>query len=227
MIKRKYILSFLVAISLIMTSFSVQKVTYAAVYTWGSSGETVKLIQKKLKNWGYYEGEVDGKFGMLTFEAVKYFQRKNNLTIDGIVGAKTLEALGIFENSEAATASSFENDVWLLACVINGEGRGESYLGQVAIGAVVVNRVESPLFPDTLSGVVYQPGAFDAVSDGQVKLTPSESCLDAARDALRGWDPTGGALFYWNPKTATSQWIKQLTVVKEIGNHVFGMNYNV
>ncbi|GHV38969.1 spore cortex-lytic enzyme [Clostridia bacterium] len=217
----------------------------AATYTWGSSGEAVKTIQQTLKSWGYYTGEVDGKYGLLTLEAVKYFQRRNGLTEDGVVGPKTLEGLGMpgytpWPGTVSATkapsattppatntniqASSRENDIWLLACVINGEGRGESYLGQVAIGAVVMNRVKSPLFPDTVYGVIYQPGAFDAVKDGQINLTPTQSCINAARDAMNGWDPVDGALFYWNPKTATSKWVLSLTITKSIENHVFGMS---
>jgi len=226
--------------------FTVAFETYVAppvqasqIYTWGSSGDTVRTIQDKLKRWGYYTGAVDGKYGMLTVEAVKYFQRTNRLQVDGIVGRQTLEALGIFQTTTKQptapaaptptpappTASSDrESDIWLLACVINGEGRGESYIGQVSIGAVVMNRVRHASFPNTISGVIYQPGAFDAVSDGQILLTPTQSCINAARDAFNGWDPVDGALFYWNPRTATSKWIQTLTITKTVGNHVFAKN---
>ena len=205
---------------------AVLHVFAATNYSWGSSGDTVRTIQDKLKRWGYYTGAVDGKFGALTFDAVKYFQRKNGLKEDGIAGPKTLEAMGIFEttagpSTPVSNPSNHESDVWLLGCVINGEGRGESYLGQVAIGAVVLNRVKHPSFPNTISGVIYQTGAFDAVKDGQINLTPSQSCLNAARDALNGWDPVDGALYYWNPKTATNKWIQTLTITKVIGNHAF------
>lgn len=207
----------------------------AAIYSWGSSGETVKQIQSKLKNQGYYNGDVDGRFGTLTIEAVKYFQKKNGLKVDGIVGEKTLAALGILEtdfNAEdnwpsslpVSTISNKESDIWLLACIINGEGRGEPYLGQVAIGAVVLNRVKHPSFPSTISGVIYQAGAFDAAKDGQISLSPAESCLNAARDAMDGWDPVDGAIYYWNPKTATNEWIQALTVMKVIENHAFAKN---
>ena len=218
-----------------MGSGVMRRSVYASqIYTWGSSGDTVRTIQDKLKRWGYYTGAVDGKYGMLTVEAVKYFQRTNSLVVDGITGRKTLEALGIFQTSAPVqatpaptappSASGREGDVWLLACVINGEGRGESYIGQVAIGAVVMNRVKHAAFPNTIAGVIYQPGAFDAVSDGQILLTPTQSCINAARDALNGWDPVDGAVFYWNPKTATSKWVLTLTVTKTVGNHVFAKN---
>jgi len=217
-----------------------EKVHAAQNYTWGSSGTVVRTIQDKLKRWGYYSGSVDGKFGMLTFEAVKYFQRTNGLKVDGIAGKNTLEAMGIFQTVATVTAtpaptnapqptatptpptsSERESDVWLLACLINGEGRGESYIGQVSIGAVVMNRVKHTGFPNTISGVIYQPGAFDAVSDGQILLAPTQSCINAARDAMNGWDPVDGAVFYWNPVTATSKWVLTLTVTKTVGNHVF------
>ena len=199
-----------------------------AVYTvsvvkQGARGEMVRKIQQKLKNWGYYKGSVDGIFGTQTKEAVKYFQRKNGLTVDGIVGKNTLKALGISTSSTTTNAGYSENDVYLLAKVIYGEARGESYTGQVAVGAVVLNRVKSSAFPNTISGVVYQPYAFTAVADGQINLTPDQTAKNAARDALNGWDPSGGALYYYNPKTATSSWIFSRTTIVTIGNHVFAI----
>lgn len=199
-----------------------------AVYTssivkQGSRGEMVKKIQQKLKNWGYYKGKVDGIFGAKTKEAVKYFQRKNGLTVDGVVGKNTLKALGISISGTTNNTGYSENDVYLLAKVIYGEARGESYTGQVAVGAVVLNRVKSSAFPNTISGVVYQPYAFTAVADGQINLTPNQSAKNAARDALNGWDPSGGALYYYNPKTATSSWIFSRTTIVTIGNHVFAI----
>lgn len=200
---------------------------YAAVYRQGSSGSTVKTIQRKLKNWGYYKGSVDGIFGSKTKEAVRYFQRKNGLTVDGIVGNKTLAALGIkssSSNSSSSNSSSYsEADVQLLARLIYGEARGESYVGQVAVGAVVMNRIKSASFPNTMSGVIYQSYAFTAVDDGQINLSPNSTARKAALDAMNGWDPTYGALYYYNPATATSSWIfsRQTTVV--IGNHVFAI----
>ena len=201
--------------------------TNQAVYTFsvikqGNKGDLVKKVQQKLKNWGYYKGKVDGIFGAQTKEAVKYFQRKNGLKVDGIVGKNTLRALGI-STSSASNSSYSENDIYLLAKVIYGEARGESYTGQVAVGAVVLNRVKSSSFPNTISGVVYQPYAFTAVADGQINLTPNETAKKAARDALNGWDHSGGALYYYNPKTATSSWIFSRTTIVTIGNHVFAI----
>jgi N-acetylmuramoyl-L-alanine amidase len=198
---------------------------YAAVYQQGSRGNTVKTIQKKLKNWGYYTGAVDGIFGAKTKEAVKYFQRKNNLKVDGIVGANTLKALGISSGSNNtnvnATGNYSDADVALLTRLIYGEARGESYVGQVAVGAVVMNRIRSASFPNTMSGVIYQSYAFTAVDDGQINLSPNSTARKAALDAINGWDPTYGALYYYNPSTATSQWIFSRPTTITIGNHVF------
>ncbi len=195
----------------------------ASVIKQGQSGQMVKQIQQKLKNWGYYNGKVDGIFGSKTKEAVKYFQRKNGLKVDGIVGANTLKALGISYSSTSSNSNYSDSDLYLLAKVIYGEARGENYTGQVAVGAVVLNRVKSSAFPNTISGVVYQPYAFTAVADGQINLVPNETAKKAARDALNGWDPSGGALYYYNPKTATSSWIFSRTTIVTIGNHVFAI----
>lgn len=195
---------------------------YAAVYTRGSTGSTVKTIQQKLKRWGYYTGAVDGIYGSKTVEAVKYFQRKNKLVVDGKAGPKTLKAMGITEQSSGSATDSYSNaDVMLLARLIYGEARGESYVGQVAVGAVVMNRIRSSSFPNTMSGVIYQRYAFTAVDDGQINLTPNETAKKAAKDALNGWDPTYGSLYYYNPRTATSAWIFTRPVTVTIGNHVF------
>ena len=196
---------------------------YAAVIKQGSTGSTVKTIQQKLKNWGYYTGAVDGIFGAKTAAAVKSFQKKNGLTADGIVGAKTLAALGMSSTSSSsgATSSYSNSDVTLLARLIYGEARGESYVGQVAVGAVVMNRIKSSSFPNTMAGVIYQSYAFTAVADGQINLTPNDTAKKAAQDAMNGWDPTYGAIYYYNPKTATSQWIFSRQVTVTIGNHVF------
>lgn len=202
---------------------------YAAVIKQGNSGSTVRTIQKKLKNWGYYKGAVDGIFGAKTKEAVKYFQRKNGLTADGIVGNKTLKALGMSSSSSSSGSSSSNNsnysdaDVALLARLIYGEARGESYVGQVAVGAVVMNRIKSAAFPNTMSGVIYQSYAFTAVDDGQINLAPNSTARKAALDAMNGWDPTYGALYYYNPATATSQWIFSRKTTVTIGNHVFAI----
>ena len=199
--------------------------TYAAVLTQGSTGATVKTVQRKLKNWGYYNGAIDGIFGPQTKEAVKYFQRKNGLKVDGIVGNKTLAALGISTSNsgQSGTSSYSDSDLMLLARLIYGEARGESYVGQVAVGAVVLNRIKSASFPNTMAGVIYQRYAFTAVEDGQINLTPNATAKKAAQDALNGWDPSYGALYYYNPATATSQWIFSRKTLTTIGNHVFAI----
>lgn len=202
--------------------YSVQKVC-AATLKVGSTGSAVKKMQQKLKNWGYYTGSVDGIFGSKTREAVKYFQRRNGLAVDGIVGAKTLAALGMSGGgeSEQGTGSYSSTDIELLARLIYGEARGESYVGQVAVGAVVMNRIKNPAFPNTMSGVIYQRYAFTAVDDGQINLTPNATAKKAAQDAMNGWDPTYGSLYYYNPATATSSWIFSRATTVTIGNHVF------
>lgn len=184
----------------------------------GSRGQEVINIQTRLKNWGYYKGTVDGVFGSGTQAAVKSFQRKNGLTPDGIAGPATLAKIGLPTGQGSVTSS---NDTTLLAMVINGEARGESYEGQVAVGAVVLNRVRHSSFPNTIAGVIYQKGAFTAVDDGQINKAINQSCFNAARDALNGWDPTGGAIYYYNPATATNSWIWSRPVIKRIGKHVF------
>lgn len=197
----------------------------AAVY-WGSTGEQVRRVQQKLRQWGYYDGAVDGVFGQGTYDAVVRFQRKNGLGADGVVGERTAEAMGIGLGGAvpaSASSSSHESDVELLARLIHGEARGEPYVGMVAVGAVVLNRVRSSRFPNTIAGVVYQDGAFDAVRDGQINLTPGEQSRRAARDALNGWDPTGGCLYYYNPETATSSWIWTREVRLSIGDHSFAV----
>ena len=185
----------------------------------GSSGNEVRQIQTKLKNWGYYSGSIDGIYGSRTVLAVKAFQRKNGLTVDGVAGSKTLAAMGIASNPQSV--GSTQGNIELLAKLINGEARGEPYTGMVAVGAVVLNRVASPNFPSTIAGVVYQRGAFDAVSDGQINLTPNQQCYNAARDAMNGWDPSGGAIYYFNPATATNKWIWSRPLTITIGKHRF------
>jgi len=192
---------------------------WAATYRQGSTGETVRTIQTKLKRWGYYTGAVDGIFGSQTTAAVKYFQRTNGLTADGIVGPATLKALGM--PTGGAAVSSQQGSVDLLARVISAEARGEPYSGQVAVGAVILNRVEHPSFPNTIAGVVYQPGAFTCMVDGQFDQPVAESAYRAAREALNGSDPSGGAIYYFNPSTATSAWIWSRPLIKVIGKHRF------
>ncbi len=191
------------------------------VSRFGSSGNEVKQIQTKLKNWGYYKGEIDGIYGSKTVSAVKYFQRKNGLTVDGIAGKKTLAAMGIQSSSNNSSAGTSQANLNLLAHLIHGEARGEPYNGMVAVAAVVLNRVDSSNFPSTIAGVIYQPGAFTAVDDGQINLEPNQTAYNAARDALNGWDPTGGALYYFNPNTATNKWIWSRPLTITIGKHRF------
>ena len=190
----------------------------AAVYQKGSTGSVVTQIQQKLSNWGYYSGSVDGVYGSRTVDAVRLFQCRNGLAMDGKCGPATLSALGISSN---ATGSSGSGDVDLLARLISAEARGEPYTGQVAVGAVVLNRVNSPAFPSTMSGVIYQSGAFSCLNDGQFWEPVADSAYKAARDAINGWDPSGGAIYYFNPNKATSDWIWSRPVITVIGNHYF------
>ncbi len=215
------------ALALVIALATVTALAAPTVLRLGSSGEQVRTLQSKLKQWGYYSGSVDGVFGSQTQEAVKYFQRRNGLTADGIVGSATAAALGMnlgsSSSSSGASSGSVSSDVYLLARVVHGEARGEPYLGKVAVAAVVLNRVSSASFPNTIAGVVYQANAFTAVSDGQINLTPDSESIRAARDAMNGWDPTGGALYYYNPAIATSSWIYSRKVVAVIGKHYFAV----
>lgn len=195
-----------------------------AIVAWGSRGEQVSLIQQKLKAYGYFSGDIDGIFGQETYDAVVWFQQKNGLTVDGKVGAATAAALGItLSSGTIATGTYKEKEIELLARLVNGEARGEPYIGQVAVAAVVLNRVKHSAFPNTISGVIFQTGAFDAVWDGQFDLEPTASCVRAARDAMNGWDPTGGCIYYYNPVTATNQWIRTRVVQLTIGKHAFAV----
>lgn len=195
----------------------------AILLKYGSRGTQVKTVQTKLKRWGYYYGDVDGVYGWLTRAAVIKFQDQNGLTVDGIVGDTTAKAMGIFEpaNTTANGSVTRSNDVYTLAQAVHGEARGEPYAGQVAVAAVILNRVDNPKFPNSIAGVIYQPGAFTAVSDGQMFLEPNDSALKAAKDALNGWDPSGGAIYYFNPATATSKWIWSRPIITVIGSHYF------
>jgi N-acetylmuramoyl-L-alanine amidase len=198
--------------------------TSSMIVKYGSRGTTVKTIQSKLKQWGYYKGNVDGIFGWRTRTAVIAFQKKHGLKGDGIVGDATLKAIGIPVKAAATTSrgtASRSKDVNTLAQAVHGEARGEPYIGQVAVAAVILNRVDNPKFPNTIAGVIYQPGAFTAVADGQMFLAPGESALRAAKDALNGWDPSGGAMYYYNPAKATSKWIWSRPIIKVIGKHYF------
>ncbi len=203
---------------IVIISALILGVSAAALSKMGSTGEEVKSIQSVLKEKGYYSGNVDGIFGTGTKNAVKQFQSDCGLSADGIVGEKTLKALGLNKQDNNGYSSS---DFNLLARVISAEARGESYSGQVAVGAVILNRVEHPSFPDTLSGVIYQKGAFTCLSDGQFYEAVADSAYSAARDAINGLDPSGGAIYYYNPKTSTSKWILSRPVITTIGSHRF------
>lgn len=224
-VKRKIGILLIISIMLFVSyNVVVRNAEVQALSKYGSRGEEVKQIQTKLKRWGYYSGSVDGIYGSQTLAAVKLFQKKNGLTVDGIAGTKTLQAMGIFSSSNSSSSSSSNvssSNLNLLSRVVYGEARGESYTGQVAVAAVVLNRVKSSSFPNTISGVVYQSGAFDCVSDGQINLTPNETAKKAAQDALNGWDPTYGAIYYFNPATATNKWIWSRPMTVTIGKHRF------
>ncbi len=224
---------FLIIISLVFTfAFAIAGlgVTYASggfsqnelVVEAATTKAENRTIQTKLKRWGYYSGAVDGIYGPLTKKAVRYFQSKNGLAVDGIVGPQTARALGMTLSSGSGSSLS-SSDLNLLAKCVYAEARGEPYTGQVAVAAVVLNRVKSASFPNTISGVIYQPYAFTAVNDGQINLTPNSTAYKAAQDALNGWDPTYGCLYYYNPATATSSWIWSRQTVVTIGKHVFAI----
>lgn len=232
-LKKEIVLVIAIMFTYITTSVAVTPYNNAAraiSYSYGSSGNIVVEIQRRLKAWGYYDGGLDGSYGYRTYTAVKSYQSSNGLKADGIAGDRTLTSLGINAGQYAAgTASSDGNagnytsnqDVTLLARLINGEARGEPYEGQVAVGAVVLNRTRDARFPSTVAGVIYQPGAFTAIVDGQIGAEMKQSSINAARDALNGWDPSGGAVYYFNPATATSAWIWSRPLIKIIGNHRF------
>lgn len=213
----------LISIAFLVLSFisrSIETKSIQTLSSYGSTGSEVTQIQTRLKNWGYYFGNVDGVYGPATQSAVVSFQRKNGLTPDGIAGPATLRALGLpTGNSGYGNYSS--SDYYLLARLISAEARGEPYVGQVAVGAVVLNRVEHPSFPNTIAGVIYQPGAFTCLEDGQFNQPVAESAYRAAQAALNGWDPSNGSIYYYNPATATSAWIWSRPVLLRIGNHVF------
>lgn len=202
------------------------------VLRWGSTGETVRTLQWRLQQWGYYQGPIDGVYGAQTYRAVVNFQNRNGLwPADGVVGASTWRALGLYNavagaGRQQATSGSVSrsDELELLARVVAAEAEGEPFEGQVAVAAVILNRVRDPRFPNTLSGVVYQPHAFESVSNGLIwRRTPSDEAYRAARAALNGWDPTQGALFFWNPSKPVSSWIWSRPIVARIGNHVFAL----
>ena len=219
--RKRLILAVAIVFTVNIFIIALAQTAAADLYKKGSSGEGVTQVQTRLKNWGYYFGSVDGVYGSKTEEAVRYFQRKNGLSVDGQVGNQTLAALGLNPSGMVSAGQNQSGDLYLLARLISAEARGEPYVGQVAVGAVVLNRVEHPSFPNSISGVIYQPGAFSCLDDGQFDQPIAESAYRAAQEALDGSDPSGGAIYYFNPVTATSAWIWSRPLIVQIGKHRF------
>ena len=217
-------LSLLLAVAALMCAVTPAAL---AVLEVGSRGGDVTAVQKKLIQWGYLSGSADGRYGEKTRAAVLAFQRKNSLAADGRVGPSTAAAMGVTLSGSggavAASASIISADHRLLSRLVYAEARGETYKGQVAVAAVVLNRVASASFPNTVSGVIFQSGAFSCVSNGQINNTPDSTAIRAALDALNGWDPTGGCLYYYNPRATDDKWIRTRTVKTVIGNHSFAV----
>ena len=223
---KRLCLALAVLLSVSMVLVALVPAVEAASYKKGSSGAVVTQIQTKLKSWGYYTGTVDGIYGSGTERAVRAFQQKNGLTVDGMAGDQTLAAMGLSagggnSSNSGGSGGASSSQVDLLARLISAEARGEPYSGQVAVGAVVLNRIKHPSFPNTLPGVIYQSGAFTCITDGQFNQPVAESAYRAARDALNGVDPSGGAIYYFNPSTATSSWIWSRPLITVIGKHRF------
>lgn len=214
------LLSLLTVFSIITIRSDYKDTVEPVLSQQGSRGSEVRHIQTKLRQLGYYKGSIDGIFGSDTKKAVISFQKSCGITADGIAGPKTLLYLGLGSSSGSSGGFS-SNETYLLAKVIEAEARGESYTGQVAVGAVILNRVDHSSFPDSISGVVYQSGAFDCVYDSNWAVEPSSTSKKAAQDAINGWDPTGGAIYYYNPAKTSNQWIRSRTVVSVIGRHYF------
>lgn len=231
---------FILSVAAFIAAENSEAVAASNTLYWGSKGQAVKDVQQKLKNWGYYKGAVDGVIGAKTYSAIINFQKKNGLKADGIVGQATYKALGLNKyvnyssgGSSSSSGSSGGNsggssvstsdETMLLAKAIFAEAEGEPYTGKVAVGAVLLNRVSSPDFPNSLSGVIYQSNALESVSNGRFSASANNAeCIKAAKDALNGWDPTYGCLYFWNPATATSSWIWTRQIVVQYGKHVFG-----
>ena len=218
--RRKLVLALALIFAVNIFIIALAQRASAELYKKGSGGPTVSEIQTRLKNWGYYTGSVDGVYGSQTEKAVRYFQKKNGLQVDGKVGDLTLAALGMTPKGNSSSGQG-GGDLNLLARLISAEARGEPYEGQVAVGAVVLNRTKHPSFPNSLAGVIYQPGAFSCLDDGQFDQPVTESAYRAARDAMNGWDPSYGSIYYFNPATATSKWIWSRPLIVTIGKHRF------
>lgn len=225
----KRFLALILAVLFVAAVMPVQALA-ATVLEVGSRGDDVTKVQKRLIQYGYMSGSADGRYGEKTRDAVKLFQRRNGLTVDGKVGPSTAAALGVTLSGQASRAVSASSsativsaDHRLLSKLVHAEARGEPYKGQVAVAAVVLNRVRSASFPNTISGVIYQKNAFTCVNNGSINNTPDSSCIRAALDALNGWDPTGGCLYYYNPRTAVDDWIRTRTTKTVIGRHEFAL----
>ena len=227
------VLAFVALIGLSLWETSGLEAQARRVLYWGSRGSDVSLLQRRLRQWGYYKGGVDGIYGAQTASAVKFFQRRHGLRVDGVVGPQTWGALGLGGGGGGGTQTAQakgggtrgitnNNELHLLARLIHAEARAEPYIGQVAVGAVMLNRVASPDFPNTVAGVIYQALAFESVANGQFNLPPTDENYRAARDAINGWDPTYGCEFFWNPSKPVSKWIWSRKIVVKYGNHVFG-----
>ena len=224
--KKIYRLSIVLILTLTL-SFTAVYVSYTdnnsdsihAISRLGSKGEEVRRIQKKLKNLGFYSGNIDGIYGKATKDAVTAFQKSCGITADGIAGQKTLLYLGLQESQSSGKYS--QSDVELLAKLIAAEARGESYIGQVAVGAVVLNRVAHPSFPDSVAGVIYQKGAFSCINDSNWAVSATDTSRKAARDCINGWDPSGGAVYYFNPRKTNDAFMHSRPVITVIGNHNF------
>lgn len=212
------IVSVLTIISCLLIVMASENRSVATLSQVGSRGAEVRAIQQKLKERGLFKSDITGYYGEITRNAVIAFQKQKGISQTGIAGPQTLKALGI---SIGAVPAATQANVSLLARIISAEARGEPYVGQVAVGAVILNRIEHPSFPDTLSGVIYQKGAFTAVTDGQFNMPVSDSAYKAARDALNGWDPTGGCIYYYNPAKTSNSFIRSRQIVTVIGSHRF------
>ena len=219
---------FIITLSLLLSSSITIRNSYKdstnSIYTvsrLGSKGEEVRRIQKKLRELGYYSGNIDGIYGSATKKAVIAFQKNCDITADGIAGAKTLLYLGLGDSSTSSSGKYSQSDIDLLAKLIAAEARGESYVGQVAVGAVVLNRVAHPSFPDTVAGVIYQKGAFSCINDSNWSVSATETSRKAARDCINGWDPSGGAVYYFNPRKTNDAFMHSRPVITVIGNHNF------
>jgi len=228
--KKAVIAMIILAVTILLTDIFNPEITrslyvFVRGYSTGFKGTSILSIQQNLKLLGYYKGNINGIFDSQTCAAVKSFQSANGIKPDGVVRTTTIKTLNTQAMAAAKKNTSKSQysgrDVNLLARAINGEARGEPYIGAVAVGAVIMNRTRNPKFPNTIAGVIYQPGAFTAVTDGQINANIEPQAIKAARDALNGWDPSGGALYYYNPAKTTNKWIWSRPLIKVIGKHRF------